>query len=240
MKGCVLKINICLLLHLGHSLMIFISLFSPVPPALFCCSKPASRGWTESGVHHSSGPSWGNSLFLRLPRWVSAAGHSCWHLISCWCSWLVWMALAQKGLWQIFPQWGYQQNLPSNTQLLVFLEAIGIDCLQVLWMCAELGQNWTESGFEAVWEEWDSHTHVHYICVKVLFSELFQPIFLGFILSAAYFFLAVYYLQLLFHHKAVTLVLQLNSKRPLFVWSCCSEEHSSQWLTAVSCTKHSC
>lgn len=54
------------------------------------------------------------------------------------------------------------------------------------------------------------------------------------------FFLAFYYFQYFFHCKAMALVLRCNSEQPLFVWSCCSEERSTQWPTAVLCTKHSC
>lgn len=236
-KGCVSKINGGLFLHLGHSLMIFISLFSPLPLFLLqqTCIQGLNRKWCSSLP---------GSILGKHPRPSSAKVSVCrqirWDPCSCWCVCGVDSFGSERGHDRFFHGSFYQQNRSSNTQLIVLLEAVGIDCLQVWWMFAERGQKWTVLGSEAIWEEWDSHTHIQYICVKVLFLELSQPVFLGFILLTACFFLAVYYLQLLFHHKAVTLALQLNSKRPLFVWNCCSEEHSSQWLTAVSCTKHSC
>lgn len=55
-----------------------------------------------------------------------------------------------------------------------------------------------------------------------------------------YFFLLSTIFNIFFHRKAMALVLRCNSERPLFVWSCCSEERSTQWPTAVLCTKHSC
>lgn len=55
-----------------------LSFFSPLSPATpLCCSEPASRCRTESGVHHCACPPWGNTIFLRVPRWVPALSQFC-------------------------------------------------------------------------------------------------------------------------------------------------------------------
>lgn len=111
-------------LHMGPCLRIFISPpLSPTTP--FCCSEPSSGGWTESGVHHCTGPPWGNTIFLCVPRWVSAWRlQICWDLISYWCVYWVCIALDLLEGWvHIFPQWDYQQNL---SPLPGFLEAVEI------------------------------------------------------------------------------------------------------------------
>lgn len=161
---------------MGPSLRIFISIFPSVPCSSlpFCCSEPASRGWTESGVHHCTSPPWGNTIFLCVPRWVSAwRWQNWWDLISYWCMYWVCMALDLIEGWvhtTVFATVRILAESLASTQLPLFLEAVWIYYLCVLWMFAELGQNWTV-GSEAIWEEF-TVTLVHTQCDQVRFLFL--------------------------------------------------------------------
>lgn len=151
-----------------------LSFFSPLSPATpLCCSEPASRCRTESGVHHCACPPWGNAIFLRVPRWVPALSHFCdknerSDLVSYGCPCWIFLVLLvwQKSefMWCVFfffffPMVKTLEDSLTSTQLYVFLKSVGIHYRWDLWMFPKFDQNWT-AGTEVIQEDltaWHAH-----------------------------------------------------------------------------------
>lgn len=229
-----------------------LSFFSPLSPATpLCCSEPASRCRTESGVHHCACPPWGNTIFLRVPRWVPALSQFCdknerSDLVSygcpCWICLILLVWQKAEFMWRVLffffsPVVKTLEDshlYPAVCLFEVSGNTLSLRLVNVSKIWSELDNGrWGYSGrLDSLTCTYAMWSHTAPFCRKTGGKALRAVLHYFFLLSTIF--------NIFFHCKAMALVLRCNSERPLFVWSCCSEERSTQWPTAVLCTKHSC